>query len=226
MVQRGDLELAFDMASHAIDATARMEYQAERIGQSERYKRFLNENLWVITSGTVIAHGGHLQFPNVFRTVRGVGDPSAQPFITLEDVLYHAVRCSLTHESELPRELTFHQDDGSLAILPVNGGMSLSSGWVYGLVASVVAAPCNAGHTGGPDLHIDFKSKVSVTLPQLWGQREKIREILFPETTQATEQSQSEQALADPKTRPGRNDPCPCGSGRKYKRCCGKADGT
>ena len=24
-----------------------------------------------------------------------------------------------------------------------------------------------------------------------------------------------------PPPRPGRNDPCPCGSGRKYKRCCG-----
>jgi len=24
--------------------------------------------------------------------------------------------------------------------------------------------------------------------------------------------------------RPGRNDPCPCGSGRKYKRCCAAAD--
>ncbi len=24
------------------------------------------------------------------------------------------------------------------------------------------------------------------------------------------------------KKRPGRNDPCPCGSGRKYKQCCGK----
>ncbi|MDR1495660.1 MAG: SEC-C domain-containing protein [Clostridiales Family XIII bacterium] len=23
--------------------------------------------------------------------------------------------------------------------------------------------------------------------------------------------------------KPGRNDPCPCGSGKKYKRCCGKA---
>jgi uncharacterized protein len=23
---------------------------------------------------------------------------------------------------------------------------------------------------------------------------------------------------------PGRNDPCPCGSGRKYKRCCGAND--
>ncbi len=29
-----------------------------------------------------------------------------------------------------------------------------------------------------------------------------------------------EQAKAE-KT-PGRNDPCPCGSGRKYKKCCGK----
>lgn len=24
--------------------------------------------------------------------------------------------------------------------------------------------------------------------------------------------------------RVGRNDPCPCGSGRKYKQCCGRAD--
>ncbi|WP_430700914.1 SEC-C metal-binding domain-containing protein [Pontivivens nitratireducens] len=22
--------------------------------------------------------------------------------------------------------------------------------------------------------------------------------------------------------RPGRNDPCSCGSGRKYKKCCGR----
>jgi uncharacterized protein len=27
---------------------------------------------------------------------------------------------------------------------------------------------------------------------------------------------------AQPPTRVGRNDPCPCGSGEKYKRCCGK----
>jgi uncharacterized protein len=24
----------------------------------------------------------------------------------------------------------------------------------------------------------------------------------------------------------GRNDPCPCGSGRKFKHCCGKVGGT
>ena len=24
------------------------------------------------------------------------------------------------------------------------------------------------------------------------------------------------------KNEPGRNDPCPCGSGKKYKKCCGR----
>ena len=27
------------------------------------------------------------------------------------------------------------------------------------------------------------------------------------------------------KKAPGRNDPCPCGSGKKYKNCCGKREG-
>jgi hypothetical protein len=27
-------------------------------------------------------------------------------------------------------------------------------------------------------------------------------------------------------TKPGRNDPCPCGSGKKYKQCCLKAEQT
>ena len=26
------------------------------------------------------------------------------------------------------------------------------------------------------------------------------------------------------KAPPGRNDPCPCGSGKKYKQCCAKKD--
>jgi SWIM/SEC-C metal-binding protein len=29
------------------------------------------------------------------------------------------------------------------------------------------------------------------------------------------------QAPAQAAPVPGRNDPCPCGSGRKYKKCCG-----
>jgi preprotein translocase subunit SecA len=30
----------------------------------------------------------------------------------------------------------------------------------------------------------------------------------------------------DPAQKVGRNDPCPCGSGKKYKNCCGAAGGS
>ncbi|MBI2874001.1 MAG: preprotein translocase subunit SecA [Firmicutes bacterium] len=33
--------------------------------------------------------------------------------------------------------------------------------------------------------------------------------------------SRSDAPAADARNKPGRNDPCPCGSGKKYKRCCG-----
>jgi hypothetical protein len=36
----------------------------------------------------------------------------------------------------------------------------------------------------------------------------------------AQSQWQPQPSRATPKV--GRNDPCPCGSGKKYKKCCGK----
>ncbi|HUC18187.1 MAG TPA: SEC-C metal-binding domain-containing protein [Acetobacteraceae bacterium] len=39
-------------------------------------------------------------------------------------------------------------------------------------------------------------------------------------------QLRASRRVARPPTRypkPGRNDPCPCGSGRKYKRCCAQS---
>ena len=39
-----------------------------------------------------------------------------------------------------------------------------------------------------------------------------------------TNESESEAPKKKPKrvSKIGRNDPCPCGSGKKYKQCCGK----
>jgi predicted Zn-dependent protease with MMP-like domain len=39
--------------------------------------------------------------------------------------------------------------------------------------------------------------------------------------TPARDPSRPNPAVARP-AKPGRNDPCPCGSGRKFKKCCGK----
>ena len=45
-------------------------------------------------------------------------------------------------------------------------------------------------------------------------------EVLKPTGTNAGDKEQRRQAVA--KKEPGRNDPCPCGSGKKYKNCCGR----
>jgi preprotein translocase subunit SecA len=55
---------------------------------------------------------------------------------------------------------------------------------------------------------------------------DEVNQFAATETQRAAAQApQGEQKvkqikLETPKT--GRNDPCPCGSGKKYKKCCGK----
>lgn len=61
---------------------------------------------------------------------------------------------------------------------------------------------------------LDAKADYLYTLPQ-WENiltKEKIQEI-----TKAHNKSKT--LIKDKE--PGRNDPCPCGSGKKYKKCCG-----
>jgi len=42
-----------------------------------------------------------------------------------------------------------------------------------------------------------------------------------PEDLSDLERALNPPAPARTEERPGRNDPCPCGSGKKYKKCCG-----
>ena len=71
------------------------------------------------------------------------------------------------------------------------------------------------------DLKMDFDSlmgefkpsfKDRRTFPQMMPMSERMTRILRPEIYQGKEHG----------SKIGRNDPCPCGSGRKYKKCCGK----
>jgi len=43
-------------------------------------------------------------------------------------------------------------------------------------------------------------------------------------TTTTSTAAKGKTKPAQAKKKPGRNDPCPCGSGKKYKNCCGKND--
>ena len=49
-------------------------------------------------------------------------------------------------------------------------------------------------------------------------ERERVNQPIY---TNAGEEANTKKPVKnDAKT--GRNDPCPCGSGKKYKNCCGK----
>ena len=41
--------------------------------------------------------------------------------------------------------------------------------------------------------------------------------------TQSPAQNQQQRQPISVEEKIGRNDPCPCGSGKKFKKCCGKA---
>ena len=43
-----------------------------------------------------------------------------------------------------------------------------------------------------------------------------------PENTVDLERLQNPVATVKVERKAGRNDPCPCGSGKKFKKCCGK----
>nr|WP_294682254.1 SEC-C metal-binding domain-containing protein [uncultured Anaerotignum sp.] len=64
-------------------------------------------------------------------------------------------------------------------------------------------------------LMVEYKAEHLFTLPQWDG--------IYDEETRkrlALEQKKSKTVVKGEKI--GRNDPCPCGSGKKYKKCCGK----
>ncbi|MGI6153803.1 MAG: SEC-C metal-binding domain-containing protein [Christensenellaceae bacterium] len=62
----------------------------------------------------------------------------------------------------------------------------------------------------------DAKAKWLYTLPQWDDILTKERRDEITREWRASKQAVSEKTV-------GRNDPCPCGSGKKYKKCCGKA---
>lgn len=66
-----------------------------------------------------------------------------------------------------------------------------------------------------------YKNMVAAKADWLWG-LEEWNAIFDEETRKALykEQKSSTTIVKDAKIYP--NDPCPCGSGKKYKKCCGK----
>ncbi len=67
----------------------------------------------------------------------------------------------------------------------------------------------------------DGKGQIEKKYNELYDMLEEIREIENSKTARRSGINYSHQPIVKgPKI--GRNDPCPCGSGKKFKKCCGK----
>ena len=75
---------------------------------------------------------------------------------------------------------------------------------------------------------VKFIYKVRLKKEEFQGVRQARREIPAPIVSSQTKESPFikrkglEEEEGQKKKKIGRNDPCPCGSGLKYKHCCGK----
>ncbi len=68
----------------------------------------------------------------------------------------------------------------------------------------------------------DKRSQLDFRQPDIVAeQNRKQREKMQAAAKGANRKQQKQQPIVKP-DEPGRNDPCPCGSGEKYKRCCGR----
>ena len=68
------------------------------------------------------------------------------------------------------------------------------------------------------EIALGLRSKRSTPAPNYLG--EFMRQSLRPATRDLRQQAP---AAAPRPAKVGRNDPCPCGSGKKYKKCCGRS---
>ena len=74
-------------------------------------------------------------------------------------------------------------------------------------------------------LDIDFEklyyNMLAAKAPWLYGLEEWDNVLTQERRHEITKEFRAAQMYIKPET-VGRNDPCPCGSGKKYKKCCGK----
>ncbi|MBO7622282.1 MAG: SEC-C domain-containing protein [Victivallales bacterium] len=52
--------------------------------------------------------------------------------------------------------------------------------------------------------------------------KEEVTALLAPPQKETGEMPERGKPIVREEPKVGRNDPCPCGSGKKYKKCCGK----
>ena len=73
------------------------------------------------------------------------------------------------------------------------------------------------------DIFLDMLDRVKIdTVQKMFAVQPARQELTYEAPVMFTNRSDAPAAVEEKEKKIGRNDPCPCGSGKKYKKCCGK----
>ena len=72
-----------------------------------------------------------------------------------------------------------------------------------------------------PDLEKLYYNMLKADAPHLYGLKEWDNVLTEERRKEITKEYKNSKTVRNT-NKVGRNDPCPCGSGKKYKKCCGK----
>lgn len=79
---------------------------------------------------------------------------------------------------------------------------------------------CHAGAEGDRDGTVEFIARF--TVHKQAGQIHEVSKFMFEDDRWFYLDGEAKKGITATSEKIGRNEPCPCGSGKKYKKCCGK----
>ena len=157
-----DAEGALFQICAPIESTAVREYG---MSGGKTYREFLHDNLGLITR---VGLGVPILNYNIGKFTHPDIKPDAQGFCSVQQILYHAVRCGLYHEAKLPANLRFEfggrqfNDNGTL-IVPAE--------LIYGLIAVVILSPANVGEQIEDRYGFLIGESTPLRANKMWGKR-------------------------------------------------------
>ncbi len=93
-----------------------------------------------------------------------------------------------------------------------------------GLRGYAQSSPVQAYALEGFEIFENMLNNIDINILKFLLKSEVRQNIERKQTIKGNTQDGKEKIKSKPKkvSKIGRNDPCPCGSGKKYKQCCGK----
>ncbi len=159
---------ALIQVSIAIDSTGKKIYLGKKT--SFRCKKFLEDNRGFISR---VAFGKlEIQGPMLFPIQASKGSKKTR---TLEEVLYHLVRCSLLHEGELPNEveITSKNEIG----MTIDGKVLLPVNMIWAMILAVIGSDVNRLERLPPGYTASIED-VAIDLNDFWGNSERIYSLV------------------------------------------------